>query len=235
MTAMWMTLRMTGATVRTFGGPSHPISVHVEATGPLLLAGDEARLRQCLENLIANAVQQSPKGAAVSIFVNRLQFAPHEDFDTYPRTKDGGFWHATSKTRESQLWGDGVFMSMPFLIRYGILFGDSKYAADEATKQMLLYAGHLNDPKTGLMFHAYDESGQFVSATLMDFLYPSSTEVPPLDPVASTRVLRLRRGKVAVGGERRAAQGGFHVHVTARSSQRWIAEAAHLFAHSRPT
>jgi carbon-monoxide dehydrogenase large subunit len=28
---------------------------------------------------------------------------------------------------------------------------------------------------------AYDEGGQFVSATLMDFLYPSSTEVPPLE------------------------------------------------------
>jgi len=81
-------------------------------------------------------------------------------FDTYPRTKDGGFWHATSKSREWQLWGDGVFMSMPFLVRYGSLFGDSKYTNDEATRQLLIYASHLNDPKTGLMFHAYDESGQ---------------------------------------------------------------------------
>ena len=81
-------------------------------------------------------------------------------FDTYPRTKDGGFWHAVNKTREWQLWGDGVFMSMPFLIRYGNIFGDQKYTQDEATKQLLIYASHLNDPKTGLMFHAYDESGQ---------------------------------------------------------------------------
>jgi unsaturated rhamnogalacturonyl hydrolase len=81
-------------------------------------------------------------------------------FDTYPRTKDGGFWHATGKSREWQLWGDGVFMSMPFLIRYGKIFGDSKYANDEASNQLLIYASHLNDPKTGLMFHAYDESGQ---------------------------------------------------------------------------
>jgi unsaturated rhamnogalacturonyl hydrolase len=81
-------------------------------------------------------------------------------FDTYPRTKDGGFWHAASKSREWQLWGDGVFMSMPFLVRYGNMFGDSKYTNDEAAKQLTIYASHLNDPKTGLMFHAYDESGQ---------------------------------------------------------------------------
>lgn len=81
-------------------------------------------------------------------------------FNTYPRTKDGGFWHAASRSREWQLWGDGVFMSMPFLVRYGTLFGDRKYANDEATRQLIIYASHLNDPKTGLMFHAYDESGQ---------------------------------------------------------------------------
>ena len=81
-------------------------------------------------------------------------------FDTYPRTKDGGFWHATGKTREWQLWGDGVFMSMPFLVRYGNLFDDGRYANDEAVNQLLIYSNHLNDPRTGLMFHAYDESGQ---------------------------------------------------------------------------
>lgn len=80
-------------------------------------------------------------------------------FDTYKRTSDGGFWHAESKSREWQLWADGVWMSLPFLIHYGQMFGDSAYANAEATKQMLIYYKHLNDPETGLLWHAYDESG----------------------------------------------------------------------------
>jgi unsaturated rhamnogalacturonyl hydrolase len=99
---------------------------------------------------------QETKEAKYKLAADRIRLR----FNTYPRTKDGGFWHAASKSREWQLWGDGVFMSMPFLIRYGNLFGDSSYTNDEATKQLLIYASHLNDPKTGLMFHAYDESGQ---------------------------------------------------------------------------
>jgi unsaturated rhamnogalacturonyl hydrolase len=81
-------------------------------------------------------------------------------FDKYPRTKDGGFWHADTKSREWQLWADGVFMSMPFLARYGRMFNDAAYTNEEVTKQMLVYASHLSDPATGLLFHAYDESGQ---------------------------------------------------------------------------
>ncbi len=80
-------------------------------------------------------------------------------FDTYKRTSEGGFWHAEGQNRQWQLWADGVFMSMPFLIRYGKLYGDDTYANNEVTKQLIIYASHLNDPKTGLMFHAYDESG----------------------------------------------------------------------------
>ena len=78
-------------------------------------------------------------------------------FDTYPRTDDGGLWHAHS--RQHQLWLDGMYMSMPFLVRYGEQFHDSAYAYDEEAKQLLIYAKHLNDPASGLMFHAYDESG----------------------------------------------------------------------------
>jgi len=80
-------------------------------------------------------------------------------FDTYPRTKDGGFWHATNTSRQRQLWADGVFMSLPFLARYGKMFADSAHANDEVTRQLLIYYKHLNDPDTGLLWHAYDESG----------------------------------------------------------------------------
>jgi unsaturated rhamnogalacturonyl hydrolase len=78
--------------------------------------------------------------------------------DTYPRTADGGFWHATGASRAHQLWGDGVFMGMPFLVRYGRLFGETANANDEAAKQLIVYASHLQSPE-GLLYHAYDESG----------------------------------------------------------------------------
>jgi len=39
------------------------------------------------------------------------------------------------------------------------MFGDSTYTNAEATRQMLIYYKHLNDPATGLLWHAYDESG----------------------------------------------------------------------------
>jgi unsaturated rhamnogalacturonyl hydrolase len=82
-----------------------------------------------------------------------------ERLKTYPRTSDGGFWHATGNSRKSQLWLDGTYMSMPFLVRYGQVIGESQYADDEAAKQLLVDASHLRDAETGLLFHAYDESG----------------------------------------------------------------------------
>lgn len=81
-------------------------------------------------------------------------------FDDYPRTSDGGFWHATVPSRQHQLWLDGIFMGMPFLVRYGQTFHDENYANDEAVKQILVYYSHLKDPHSGLLYHAYDESGK---------------------------------------------------------------------------
>jgi len=77
-------------------------------------------------------------------------------FDTYPRTGDGAFWHNTGLV--GQNWGDGVFMALPFLERYGHLFADAAYVDDETTKQLLLYHDHLQHP-AGVHYHAWDEQG----------------------------------------------------------------------------
>ncbi|MBD0741612.1 glycoside hydrolase family 105 protein [Streptomyces sp. CBMA152] len=76
---------------------------------------------------------------------------------TYPRTADGGFWHADNSSRAHQLWSDGVYMVNPFLVEYGKEFGDSAYTDDEAAKQLAVYGGHLQ-VSNGLLRHAYDES-----------------------------------------------------------------------------
>ncbi|MEU5027645.1 glycoside hydrolase family 88/105 protein [Streptomyces milbemycinicus] len=75
---------------------------------------------------------------------------------TYPRTSDGGMWHATSKTNE--LWADGVFMAQPFLLRHGIAYGDESYAYDEVTRNLAVYFTHLK-ASNGLLYHAYDADG----------------------------------------------------------------------------
>ncbi|MEU9183855.1 glycoside hydrolase family 88 protein [Streptomyces sp. NPDC048484] len=77
--------------------------------------------------------------------------------DTFPRTSDGGFWHADTSSRAHQLWSDGVYMVNPFLVEYGKEFGDSAYANGEAAKQLYVYGKHLQVPG-GLLKHAYDES-----------------------------------------------------------------------------
>jgi signal transduction histidine kinase len=60
---------LTTEIAATLESPQHPILVRVQEGTRISVAADPARLRQCLENLVANAVQQSPDAAAVSIFV----------------------------------------------------------------------------------------------------------------------------------------------------------------------
>lgn len=54
----------------------HAIELTVQQGAPICVAGDPARLRQCLENVLANAIQKSPTSAAINIFVRREQRGP---------------------------------------------------------------------------------------------------------------------------------------------------------------
>jgi unsaturated rhamnogalacturonyl hydrolase len=84
--------------------------------------------------------------------------ATRKIFDTYPTTTDGAFWHANNGTRDHQLWGDGVFMSLSFLTRYATVFNDPTVYPIAVTN-LSVTATHLKNSATGLFWHAYDESG----------------------------------------------------------------------------
>src|SRR4026207_2072572 len=115
------------------------VDYHVDAEGVVRSANAQGQVREItFENLdsmlpgnLLLILYQETNEAKYKLAADRIR----KRFNTYPRTKDGGLWHANTKSREWQLWGDGVFMSMPFLVRYGNLFDDSRYATDEATKQ----------------------------------------------------------------------------------------------------
>jgi two-component system OmpR family sensor kinase len=53
----------------SFGTREQAVDVRVQSNVPLVVDGDPARLRQCLDNLVANAVQKSPPGAPVTVIV----------------------------------------------------------------------------------------------------------------------------------------------------------------------
>lgn len=78
-----------------------------------------------------------------------------------PRTKEGGFWH--KKRYPYQMWLDGLYMAEPFYAEYTRLFDQpdsAKRHFDDIAKQFALIEQHLIDPKTGLLYHGYDESRQ---------------------------------------------------------------------------
>lgn len=52
-----------------FWSAQQPVEVRVQASVPLRAAGHAGRLRQCFENLIANALQSSPKDAGVLVLL----------------------------------------------------------------------------------------------------------------------------------------------------------------------
>jgi rhamnogalacturonyl hydrolase YesR len=74
---------------------------------------------------------------------------------TQPRTSDGGFWH--KKIYPGQMWLDGLYMASPFLAEIAGTFNEPALY-DDVVKQVLLMEQHTRDPKTGLLYHGWDES-----------------------------------------------------------------------------
>jgi unsaturated rhamnogalacturonyl hydrolase len=74
-----------------------------------------------------------------------------------PRTASRGFWH--KQRYPNQMWLDGLYMAEPFNAEFASTFHHPETFTD-ITHQFVLMDEHARDPKTGLLYHGWDESKQ---------------------------------------------------------------------------
>ena len=79
----------------------------------------------------------------------------YDQLQHQPRNASGGFSH--KQRYPNQMWLDGLYMAEPFYAEYAKTFHHREAFAD-IVHQFQLIDTHARDPKTGLLFHGWDES-----------------------------------------------------------------------------
>ena len=79
----------------------------------------------------------------------------YDQLQKQPRTPSGGFWH--KQRYPNQMWLDGLYMAEPFYAEYASISHHTENFSD-VTHQFALVEEHMRDPKTGLLYHGWDES-----------------------------------------------------------------------------
>jgi len=78
-----------------------------------------------------------------------------QQLSTQPRNRFDGFWH--KQIYPDQVWLDGLYMAEPFYAEYASTFQEPRDFND-ITRQFVVIYEHARDPKTGLLYHAWDAS-----------------------------------------------------------------------------
>jgi len=97
--------------------------------------------------LMLYEVTKDPRHLALAEEINAFMLNEAE------RTKDGGLSHFNGKR---QLWVDTLDMCCPVFSHSARIKGEPKLQA-EAVRQLEVFAKHLQDPKTALFYHMWDE------------------------------------------------------------------------------
>lgn len=86
--------------------------------------------------------------------------ALHAQLDSQPRTASGGYWH--KRIYPDQMWLDGLYMAEPFRAEYATVTHEPEELARkdfaDIARQFALIEAHARDPRTGLLYHAWDEA-----------------------------------------------------------------------------
>jgi unsaturated rhamnogalacturonyl hydrolase len=100
--------------------------------------------------LLLYGVTQDPRYAKAATLL-------YQQLIHQPRTPSGGFWH--KQRYPNQMWLDGLYMAEPFYAEYAQTFHHPE-AFQDIARQFALIDEHARDPKTGLLYHGWDESRQ---------------------------------------------------------------------------
>lgn len=84
-------------------------------------------------------------------------FRLRDQLQTHPRTSEQGFWH--KNIYPHQMWLDGIYMQGPFYAEFARRFNEPT-GFDDVARQIILVERHTRDPKTGLLYHGWDERRQ---------------------------------------------------------------------------
>ncbi len=79
----------------------------------------------------------------------------YSQIELMPRTKEGNFWH--KNIYPNQVWLDGLYMCMPFYMEYEVRYNNKTNINDIYT-QFFNVVKNMRDERSGLYYHAYDES-----------------------------------------------------------------------------
>ena len=74
---------------------------------------------------------------------------------SFHKTPDDGFWHKNNDHYTNVMTIDGIYMSNPFLLKYGIISGDNE-SVDAALFQTFLAVSRMFNIETHLPFHGWD-------------------------------------------------------------------------------
>lgn len=113
------------------------------------------------------------------------------NFDAIKSNGAGAWWH--KPTYPDQQWLDAIYMSQPFLVKYGAMFAESVAPGDASTcfamstRQIKLAAEHTFDAATSLYHHAWNGAAD---GKWLGLAPPAKTA--PLDGVTVSPVLWSR-------------------------------------------
>ena len=127
------------------------IDQHIDENGQLRYEGSIPQFDDMQPAILLFNLYEKTKDVRYKKILDK--FAPMVEM--WPTNAQGGFWHKYD--RPNQMWLDGLYMIGPYSVMYAHYF-NKPYFYETIYQQMNLMRKYMTDPKTGLLYHAWDDS-----------------------------------------------------------------------------